>query len=327
VSRPTHTDTATSSGPRDAPSVEGMDSHAIEAVLLELAAAAEEVIATAEVAEARADELDEASEALMEQRAADTVPRSRPNPQHAIVSLRATLATNAAYEHRKAAREFAAWWADVATLAVLAAVTRQRVQPARVSAADPTIGFEEEDLRHLPDIPDSVRELTRLTAVMAATPLGDQRVDHNMAALAQEHAAHAGLRLDYADDGQVTVLDDWKPEARRRRVWGEAWTQTRVPALPTPDELTSLLADHGAPSSIIVAVAEATRAVDNAVTALRRMDELESGETEDEPMSAQDARTFDALWKQAEPLTALLARYARTLTNSLPILHGSDQPR
>ncbi|HEY0694082.1 MAG TPA: hypothetical protein VGD71_34195 [Kribbella sp.] len=302
-----------------------MNHYAIEEVLVELAAVAEEVIAAADAAEARMDELDEANEALIEHRVADGVPRSRPEPQHAIVSLRSTLATNAAREHREAAREFAAWWADVATLAVLAAVTGQLVHPARVAAADPTIGFDEEDLHHLPDVPERDRELTRLTAVMAATPLGEQQIDYKMAKRAREHAAHAGLRLDYADDGRVVVKEDWTPEARRRRLWGDAWNETRVPALPTPDELTSLLANHGAPTSTVAFVAEATHAIDDAVTALRRMDELERGETEDEPLSAENAETVEALWRQAEQLTALLARYARTLTDTLLALRAGDQ--
>jgi hypothetical protein len=302
-----------------------MDSHAIEELLVELAVVAEEVIAAADAAEARADELDAASEALLELRNADGVPHWRPDPQHAIVSLRSTLAVDAAREHREAAREFAAWWADVATLAVLAAVTGQLVHPARLAAADPTIGFDEEYLQHLPEVPESVRELTRLTAVMAAAPLGDQQVDYKMAKLAREHAAHAGLRLDYADGGQVVVKEDWTPEARRCRLWGEAWTESRVPVLPTPDEVTSLLTEHGAPAFAIASVAEATRAVDDAVAALRRMDELERGETEDEPFSAEAAETIEALWRQAKQLTALLARYARTLTDTLLSLRAGEQ--
>jgi hypothetical protein len=78
------------------------------------------------------DELDDAREALIEQCAASDVSHGRPQPRHAIVSLRSELATNAARDHRNAAREFAAWWADVATIAVLAAVTGQHVHPARV---------------------------------------------------------------------------------------------------------------------------------------------------------------------------------------------------
>jgi hypothetical protein len=111
---------------------------------------------------------------------------------------------------------------------VIAAVTGQLVHPARVAAAGPTIGFDEEDLHHLPDVPERDRELTRMTAAMASTPLGEQQVDYNMANLAREHAAHAGLRLDYADDGRVVVKEDWTPEARRRRLWGDAWTYDNV---------------------------------------------------------------------------------------------------
>jgi hypothetical protein len=318
VNRPTQTDIAVSSEA----SGDGMSRDAIEELLAELAAVAEEVIAQADAADARMNELSDASEALLDQRVADGVPRWRPDPQHAIVSLRDTLATNAAREHRNAAREFVAWWADVATLAVLAAVTGQRVPPTRVAAADPTIWFAEEDLHHLPDVPERTRELARLAAEMAATPLGHGQADHDMATLARDHAARAGLRISYTDNGQVVVKQDGSPEARRRRLWGDAWTEARVPALPAPDELAGLLTSYGAPASTITAVVDATRAVDDAVTALLRAQALEDSDTGDEPTSTEDS---EVLWNQAEQLTALLSRYARTLTNTLPVLRTGDE--
>jgi hypothetical protein len=320
VSRPTRTDVAVSSEAGE----DGLSRYAIEELLAELAAVAEEVIAQADAADARMNELSDASEALLEQRVADGVPRWQPDPQHAIVSLRDTLATNAAREHRDAARKFAAWWADVATLGVLAAVTGQLVPQTRVAAADPTIWIAEEDLHHLPDVPEDARELSRMAAEMAATPLGRGQADHDMAALASDHAARAGLRISYTDDGQVVVKQDGSPEARRRRLWGDAWTEARVPALPAPDELAGLLTSYGAPASTIAAVLEATRAVDDAVTALRRVQALEGGVTGDEPTSAED---IDSLWSQAGQLTALLSRYARTLTNTLPVLRTGDEPQ
>ena len=61
VSRPTQRDMAASQGTSD----DGMNHYVIEEVLVELAAVAEEVIAAADAAEARMDELDEANEALL----------------------------------------------------------------------------------------------------------------------------------------------------------------------------------------------------------------------------------------------------------------------
>lgn len=320
MSRPTQTDLTASSGAGG----DGMSPSAIEEVLAELALVAEEVITQADAAQARLDELDDSREALIEQRRADDVPPWRPDPQHAIVSLRATVAVHVAREHRDAAREFAAWWADVATLAVLAAVTGRLVHPARVAAADPTIFLGEDELKHLPDVPEDARNLARLAANMAATPLGR---DHKMAALAVDHAARAGLLISYTDDGQVVVKQDGSPEARRRRLWGDAWIEERVPALPAVNELSELLADHGAPAAIISAVAEAIRAVEDAVIALRRVQALEDRDTADEPTSAEDMENIDSLWNTAGQLTALLARYARTLMNTLPIVHAGGQPR
>jgi hypothetical protein len=56
---------------------DGMNHYVIKEVLVELAAVAEEVIAAADAAEARMDELDETNESLIEQRVAPTVCRGR----------------------------------------------------------------------------------------------------------------------------------------------------------------------------------------------------------------------------------------------------------
>jgi hypothetical protein len=95
----------------------------------------------------------------------------------------------------------------------------------------------------------------------------------------------------------------------------------RVPALPASNELDRLLTGHGAPASTVAAVAEATHAVEDAVTALRRVQEIERSDT------ADDMADFDSLWRQAGQLTALLGRYARTLMNALPVPRSGQQPR
>ncbi|GAA1937406.1 hypothetical protein [Amycolatopsis minnesotensis] len=300
-----------------------MNRDAIEEVLAELAAVTEEVLAQADAADARMNELSDAREALLEQRAADGVSLCKPAPHYALAGLRDTLAMHAAREQREAAREFAAWWADVATLAVLAEVSGQPVSPTRLAAADPTLWMSEEDMHDLPEIPESTRVLARLGAVMAAVPLGSGRADHDMAAQAEDHAARAGLRISY-DDGQVVVKENGGPEARRCRLWGGLWTEARVPELPAPDELADLLTGHGTPESSTAAAVEAARAVDDAVIALLRARALDNGDPQDEPISAED---IDSLWNHADQLTNLLSHYARTITNMLPVLRTGDEPQ
>jgi hypothetical protein len=162
---------------------------------------------------------------------------------------------------------------------------------------------------------------------MAVTPLGGGQPDHTMAALANDHATHAGLRINYADDGQIVVEQDRTPEARRRRLWGDTRIEARVPALPAPNELADLLTNHGAPASTVAAVSEAARAVDDAVTALRQVQAIEESNIADAPASTDDKVDCDSLWRHAEQLTALLGRYARTLMNARPVLQAGKQPQ
>ncbi|MFD9963962.1 hypothetical protein [Amycolatopsis sp. NPDC058986] len=301
-----------------------MHRDALGAVLAELAAVTEEVLAQSDAVDARMKELYDAHEAQLEQRIADGVSPAQPDPRYALEGLRVTLATRAAREHRDAAREFAAWWADVATLAVVAAVRGQPVSPTRVVAADPTRWMADEDLHELPGIPESSRVLARLGAMMAATPLERGQVDHEMAVEVADHAARAGLRVSYTDDGQVVVKEAGGPEARRCRLWGGLWTEARVPELPAPDELADLLTGHGTPESSTAAAVEAARAVDEAVIALLRARALDNGDPDDESISAED---IESLWDHADQLTTLLSHYARTLTNTLPVMRTGDEPR
>lgn len=286
----------------------------IEEVLAELAVVTEQIVAEAEAADVEMNRLSAASELVLEQRVARGVPSSQPDPRHAIVDMRGTIAVRIAREYRDAAREFAAWWADVATIAVLVAVTGGSVHPVRVAAADPTIWFDDEDLQHLPEVPAHVRQLAELGARMAAVPSVSGLTDDGMADTAMRYAARESLRFDRAGDGQIVAMQDRTAEARRCRLWGEAWTEARVPALPSSDELAELLSSHSASPSAITAAIEATRAVEDAVDAHLRARELERSESS----SAQEAEELEALWTRADRLTELLCHYARALTGILP---------
>lgn len=303
----------------------GMSLVALEEVLEDLTVVTEEVIVQAEAADAEMNRLSDARESLIEQRMALGVPSCQPDPQSAIVDMRSTLAVNVAREYQEAAREFVAWWADVATLAVTAAVTGQHVHPARAAAADPTRWFDDEDLQHLPEVPQDVLALAGLAVRMAATPLGPGHTGTTTVEQATDYASSAGLRFDRDGEGQIVAVQDRTAEARRCRLWGDMWTVARVPALPLSNELAELLTMHGAPAATIAAVTEVTHAVEVAVVALLRAEELESGDNDDEPTATEEE--LESLWSQADQLTERLRQYARALTNALPNLRTLERPQ
>ncbi|WP_153034241.1 hypothetical protein [Amycolatopsis sp. YIM 10] len=292
-----------------------MDRNAVNEFLAKLGAVTEEVAAEAGAADARMSELTDASEELLEQRIADGIPRTSPDPRFTIAHMRSSMAITTARWHRDAAREFAAWWADVATIAVVVSATGQLVPTARVAAADPT-GIADDGVGYLPEVPEETRSLTRLTATFAL-PDGLNQADPHMAALANEQAARAGLKISHTSDGEVVVLDDGEPEARRRRLWGDLWIEARVPGLPDQRELADLLNKHGAPASTVADAVEALREVEEAAAAMLRIRELEQSVINAEPAPDADDDDWDALWSQAEQLTALLVRYASVLTDAV----------
>jgi hypothetical protein len=178
---------------------------ALSEILAELAVVTEDAMAQAEAADAEMETLSEASERLLEQRVSQGVRSCRSDPQRAIVDMRRDLAV-------RVAREFVAWWADVAILAVIATVTRQSVHPALVAAADPTTWFDEEDLQHLPNIPDDVRELAGLTARLAATLLGPGQTDGDMAQRATDLLPAPGY-----DSTALTMARSWQNPMGQRK--------------------------------------------------------------------------------------------------------------
>jgi hypothetical protein len=299
-----------------------MSGSAVAAVLVELARVGEEVISEAEAVNTRMNALSDAREARFEQRVMKGIPRWTPDPQGALINLRSMLAIDAARGHRDAAREFAAWWADVATIALVAIATDQVVSPLRVAIADPTIWLWDEELQCLPPVPDSTRQLILLAADMGRTPVGHEQADQDLASLAREHAARAGLKIGYAD-GQLTVTEDGTAEARRRRLWGDAWLEARVPLLPTAEVVSDLLRRCEASSTAVSAAVDAVHAVDAAVDAFHKMRALEQDESDDTAASGED---FDSLCDRAEQLTMLLGGYARTLTDTLCELHRKVAP-
>ena len=272
----------------------------------------------ADAADALAKEMDDACEALLEQRAARGVSGGLPDPRFAAASLRRDLGSRAAREHRAAARELVAWWADLATVAVVSVAVDRPLRPARAAAGDPTIGFTEDDLRQLPKVPEHSRKLAHLGARLASTPTGPHRPDDGLASGTADYAASVALRLDVSADGEFLVREDGSPQARRCRLWGNDWVDDQVPLLPGPDELADLLRGRGVPADTVTAVHDATAAVANALNAGRRARELAERDSPEAPLTAAEAAECEALLDRADSITGLLARYAQTLTNSLP---------
>ncbi|WP_367124622.1 hypothetical protein [Streptomyces phytohabitans] len=135
-------------------------------------------------------------------------------------------------------------------------------------------------------------------------------------------AARAGLSLRQNASGDVGVVEDADPEARRRRLWGDDWLQFGVPALPGPDELDVLLAHT--PDEIGERLLGATREVVRAAMATTRMSEWEDV---DWSWTSEQMDEYDRLSALHDGLTPLLAEYARAVTESLPAVRAACDGR
>lgn len=289
-----------------------LDAAAVRAVLGELALVCEDMIADANAADETMLSLSEACETQLELRIANHVSHEQPDPVGAQLSMRSNIANNVARERRKAAREFVAWWADVASLALAAAGARQSVPSARVMAADPTIMLSDEDLRVLPEIPSTDRDLTLLAARLATTPAPPGEHGRDMATVALERAKQLGLQIRYGT-GEPTLCEDGNSEARRRRLWGTPWTDARAPLLPEPDQLTDWLTRCEIAEPVSTEILGSAREVAVATMARLRAQELEDDSQDGPDVMAE----IETLWERADQLTDLLAMYSRKITDAL----------
>jgi hypothetical protein len=73
-----------------------------------------------------------------------------PDLQRALRLARSRLASEGRRRRAEVAREFAAWWADVASVAVCDTADRIPVQVTRAAVGDPSLYMSDEDLRYLP---------------------------------------------------------------------------------------------------------------------------------------------------------------------------------
>lgn len=185
-----------------------------------------------------------------------------PDPEHALMHAQWVQAADRSRGMGEMAREFAAWWADAATVAMLGTVNRMPVDAVRINAGDPSRTIMGEDL-------DRLMELLAGEGVLA-------------------------LQLDEA------------ASPRRHQLWGEVWTEHKVPRLPSWEELLDVLNDAGVRVDRMADVAQGLESVQNALEASKQ--------------AADEEERAD----HAAQLTDLLVEYARRVTAVLPYLRPTD---
>ncbi|MCI3225410.1 hypothetical protein [Streptomyces sp. NP-1717] len=296
-----------------------MTVHEINEALSAMARCSMALLGECDAEQTRMEKLDELSELGIEQRAVQQ--GARYEADSVLLSVRLRLANKNAENHRAAAREFVSWWVDVATTAWKSAVLGTPLLYARVGAAAPNILMAEGDLAVVPTADDLTRQLVEFGAFLDS-PLPGSTYDHdeNHAAATADLAACSGLLLRRDATGEVRVVDDEFPEARRRRLWGGFWVDHRIPAIPQPDELDFLLGRT--PPEFAKPLRAAAREVIQAAMAGVRVSEL--GDS-DAPWTGVESAEFDRLSEMLDRLTALLAVYAQAITNCLPAVRAAEK--
>ncbi|GAA4907703.1 hypothetical protein [Streptomonospora salina] len=303
-----------------------MSADDFDRLLQELAGAAEALQADCAEAERRFEELHAASENLMPRICAATPEpgETMPGPGETVLYIREDLARNAYHAHDRKLREFVAWWAEVAALAVLAAVSDRAPNPVRVMAAEPSLGLQPEDLQRLPPIDESDRQLAELSLHMATAPRGADHDGGAAAETAYEAAHRVGLSIRRGTDGVPTLVEDFIPEAVRRRLWGAAWDELQAPLLPRTDELVDELNRRAVGTAAVEAVGAASQAVDAAREAASRIAEVYRRWRAGEEAEFADEDEAEPVEEQAAQLPEALAEYARVLSARLPEIRAAQ---
>ncbi|TDD31212.1 hypothetical protein E1287_27225 [Actinomadura sp. KC06] len=306
------------------------DEH-IDQVLADLAAVVEQFRAEYLAVNSLAERLDDEAERRLEERAArSTAPTTditTPMPRETLHSLQCRLAQDSARQHREAFRGLVAWWADAAMVAVLFSAHGQKPNAVRVAAGDPYSWMTTEDLEHLPPIPEHDRKLAELGVFLAGGPAlpGDPHSD-DFAAKTQEHFESLGLKIQTDPDGEPTLVEDGFPEARRRRLWGGAWQEHRMPLLVETTQLTEFLAQLGVPSETVDAISKVSTAVEAVRETKIRIAKLEA-QLQDEELSGEAEKAaiteIDQSLSVSDVTDDRLIEYAQTLTASLPVIRAS----
>ncbi|MGW6358746.1 hypothetical protein ACWFR5_27125 [Streptomyces sp. NPDC055092] len=307
--------------PALAPAAEPLTAPEIDEILAGLGRCSSALVQQSQVEQQRAEELNAHSESGIQRRVEGQEPPY--SAESVALSVRLRLANRCAKDSRDAAREFVCWWADAAMTAWRAVVHQLPVTRARLAAAAPDTLLAEDDVAVLPAVDEQTRKLVELGAF-----LGDPRMapdndgDDDTASMTTDLAARSGLSLRRNAHGDVEVMENVDPEARRRRLWGECWLQLGIPALPGPDDLAVLLTHASSETS--ERLLSASRAVVRAAAAISRMSELEDI---DEPWTPEQIDEHEQLSALHDEVTPLLAEYARAITESLPALRATPNSR
>jgi hypothetical protein len=281
----------------------------IDSMLMDLARASDALLQDSQAEDQRADEMNDLSEAMIEQRAKGREGRAYDHPDSVLLSARLSLANKSALRHRRAAREFVSWWADAATVAWRSAVMGTPVQRTRLVASAPHTMLTDEELAELPSVDEDKRQLVEM-ATLLGVPSCQQPADGDESPT--DLAARYGLRLQSGAAGDIKIVDGNDPEDRRCRLWGDFWIEHQVPKLPEPDELKKLL--RAMPAEAEERIRGSIRAVVQAMIAAARTSELEDRVGD---WTAEESDEYERLTAQADSLTIRLADYARAVTDSL----------
>lgn len=306
--------------PRPDPA-EAMTVPEVDAALSTLARCSTALLEESQAEQQRMEELNELSEAAIEQRAADR--GARYDAEYALLSVRLRLAIRCANAQRDAAHQFVCWWLDAAMAAWKSAVHGTPMPYARLGAAAPDTLMSTDDMAVLPDVDEHTRKLVELGSFLGTPPPSSAPdSDDGLAAMTSDLAARSGLSVRRNETGGINVVHDVDPEARRRRLWGDYWLEFSIPALPAPGELDALLVHASSESASRLLTA--SRAVVSAAMAKLRLSELEDTEAAWTPTEVDE---YDQLAAWHDGLTRLLADYAQAITEIIPEIRAasSDQ--
>ncbi len=113
-------------------------------------------------------------------------------------------------------------------------------------------------------------------------------------------------------------MEDGSTEGRRCQLWGGLWAEYQIPDLPDAEEFTELLAACDVPAEIVSEVGTVAGEYGRLRAAAQRSAEISA--VDDADVTAQMLAEQDGVLDVLDTGPDILARYAETLTRSLPAL-------
>lgn len=176
-------------------------------------------------------------------------------------------------ELHRARRAVVAWRADLAVYAALTALRPEPVLTARAHAADPGRFYGPDQLAALPPVDDHARAAADHALRLANTGTGPAGAD--LSELALDAVQRLGLHPRERGDGTFELVQDGDSDSRRRRLWGDVWTDHQLPDLPDRRWLVLQLLGAGVDRPTIIAVRTTNNAADQLRVAADRLDALD----------------------------------------------------